>query len=226
MKIKYLLIFILPLFISSCNKNIENDNMDYDVNSTSKTYENPYINYSINNKNNYSIIAYPDSVNKRLSIGYGSGNIIGTDTCLPHYSCSFISSFDTSNIEIKIEFYNIENKQNLKEYYGAYYYPTIIELGNNLLYSGSRNIIYKNDFEYYPGVRITYLDSLGNYFYSTDTVQLQSYFVINTSNKVRDFYYGTCQKLDGSFSMQLRNLSGDSLINFSGTFLGIYNNPI
>ena len=222
-KIVATLIIMILIFVS-CSKNYENDNMDISYNNNINQEEYPYIKFNSNGLIN-KIIAYPDSVSQRLSIGYGSGNIIGTDTCFVHYSCSFLKITDTNSVEIKIEFFKTELKPDLKKLYGAYYYPTIIELGNYLLYKGYRNIIYSNDDKYYPGVKITYIDSLGNYFYSTDTLQDNSYFIVSNSDNNRDIYYNTCQKVKGNFSLRLRNASGDSLIYFSGDYYAIFKNP-
>ena len=225
MAIRILYLLLIVSFIFSCTKDKKNDNLDIDFNNTSRTYENPFIEYNLNGAEE-KIIAYADSVNQRISIGYGSGSIIGTDTCFVHYSCSFLRIIDTNSCEIKIEFFKTELKPSLKEYYGAFYYPSIIELGNNLLYSGYRNILYQNDDKYYPGVKVTYIDSLGNYFYSTDTLQSDSYFIVKSSEKSRDIYYDTCQKIKGSFNLKLRNSAGDSLINFSGSYFAIFKNPL
>ncbi len=225
---KLTIIFLsIILFLLSCSKH-DNDNLSLPYNNSgnsSDLIEIPYISFTINNKISKQIIAYNDSINQRISVGYGSGNIIGTDTCFLHYSCSFIKVYDTSQTEIKIEFFKTELKPYLKEFYNAYYYPSIIELGNYMLTTGYKNIIYNYDDKYYPGVKITYRDSLGNYFYSMDTLQTDSYFLIKSSNNERTIDYGTCQKVKGSFNLKLRNISGDSLINFSGDFLGIYQNP-
>jgi len=221
----FLVIFFALFILSSCSKH-NNDNLDLPYNDNQNGYiENPYINFTINNKYSQKIIAYPDSVNQRISVGYGSGNIIGTDTCFVHYSCSFLKIIDTNHIEIKIEFFKTELKPYLKELYGAYYYPSIIELGGNLLFTGYRNILYRNDDKYYPGVKISYLDDNGNYFYSTDTLQQDSYFLIKSSETDRTVEYETCQKVKGSFSLKLRNISGDSLINFSSDYYAVFKNP-
>ncbi|RLD47272.1 MAG: hypothetical protein DRI94_14095, partial [Bacteroidetes bacterium] len=94
------IILLFLVFLISCNKNHENDNMDIIFNNSSiNNTQNPFISFNSNGVLN-KITAYPYSNNQRISIGYGSGNIIGTDTCFLHYSCSYLKIIDTNHIEI------------------------------------------------------------------------------------------------------------------------------
>ena len=224
--------FLFFIFIAiSCQKSID-EQIPTNVNNTDTIItvdlvklNVPNIRFYLDNEY-YEIVASPDSIDQRISIGYGSGNIIGTDTFFLSYSCNFIKTYDMTHSELEIEFYSIEKKYNLALYENAYYYRSNADLTKNVLFLGRKDYIFDNDLDYYPGVKISYKDKAGNYWTSIDVNQEFSNFSISSSLPMNTEEYGFVQKIEGIVSCTLKNTNSSSTIKLSGNFSAYYANPI
>ena len=221
---KYLLAIITLVFIISCNK-YDDNNIQTDSDNTDRVDTIPYCRYTLDG--DYSVIlASPDSADQRIYIGYGSGNIINTDTMFLSYSCSYIKSSFISQTELSIEFYKMEMKNNLAPYNDVYYYKNNADLTKNILFAGFKDYIQDNDLEFYPGVEISYRDASGNNWSTTKANQENSIFSIYRTTTTNTEEYGLSQKVEGTFKCTLLNTNNNSTMELHGSYLGYFTNPI